>query len=174
MRDANREGIAVTNRPEDRTAELAAGLVDVLPRLLRRLRGDVPLAPPEGGSPAGPEWQSLTELRGASGQVALMSLLVEQQRATMQYLAGRLAVTPATVTMMVKRLLAQGYVARERDTEDWRLVWISPTERGREAIAFYNHERRASLARRLSLLGEEDRAALAAALPALRRLVEAG
>ena len=45
----------------------------------------------------------------------------------MQDLASQMAVTPATVTMMVKRLLAQGYVERERDEGDWRLVWVRPT-----------------------------------------------
>jgi DNA-binding MarR family transcriptional regulator len=90
----------------------------------------------------------------------------------MQDLATQMAVTPATVTMMVKRLLAQGYVERGRDESDWRLVWVSPTERGREAIDFYNLERQASLRRRLARLDDEECARLQAALPALRRLVE--
>ncbi len=149
---------------------LAGGLLEVLPRLLRRLRADVPLAPPEAaGDPA---WQSLAELRGATGQVSLLTILVTQGRATMQDLASQMAVTPATVTMIVKRLLAQGYVARDRDESDWRLVWVSPTERGREVIRFYNQERQAFLGRRLARLNEEERACLQAALPALRHLGE--
>lgn len=150
--------------------DIASGLVDVLPRLLRRLRADVPLIPE--GAHDEPEWQSLNELRGASGQVALMSILVTQQRATMQDLAEQMSVTPATVTMMVKRLLAQGYVERSRDEGDWRLVWVSPTERGRQVINFYNQERQASLRRRLAQLDQEECAHLWAALPALVHLVE--
>jgi MarR family transcriptional regulator, organic hydroperoxide resistance regulator len=150
--------------------DVAAGLLDVLPRLLRRLRADVPLVPE--GAEADPQWQGLAELRGANGQVALMSILEAQGRATMQDLASQLGVTPATVTMMVKRLLAQGYVERGRDENDWRLVWVSPTERGRQAICFYNQERQASLRRRLARLDERECAALEAALPALRHLVE--
>jgi len=149
---------------------VAAGLLEVLPRLLRRLRADVPLAP-EGPQDAA-EWHSLNELRGATGQVALMSILVTQGRATMQELASQMAVTPATVTMMVKRLLAQGYVERERDERDWRLVWISPTERGRQAIGVYNRARQASLLLRLAHLDADECARLEAALPVLRRLAE--
>ena len=160
----------MTTDPEDPTADLAEVLLDVLLRLHRRLRADVPLVP-EGAGLA-PERQSLAELRGASGQVALMGVLVRQGRATMQDLATQMAVTPATVTMMVKRLLAQGYVEREHDAGDWRLVWISPTERGRQAIRFYNLERQASFTRRLARLDRQERACLQAALPALRHLIE--
>jgi MarR family transcriptional regulator, organic hydroperoxide resistance regulator len=160
----------VTRDLEDTTVDLAAGLLEVLPRLLRRLRAAVPLIPPETAD--NPEWQRLAELRGASGQVALMSVLVNQQRATMQDLATQMAVTPATVTMMVKRLLLQGYVERKRDESDWRLVWINPTDLGRHVLHFYNLERRAALQRRLAQLSHEETECLRAALPALSRLVE--
>lgn len=155
---------------ESEIEDVAAALVDLLPRLLRRLRADVPVMPE--GSYDQPEWQSLAELRSATGQVALLSILVTQGRATMQDLATQMSVTPATVTMMVKRLLVQGYVERGRDENDWRLVWVTPTDRGRRAIGLYNTERRHSLGRRLEQLDEGECARLQAALPALRRLIE--
>jgi DNA-binding MarR family transcriptional regulator len=172
------EGNAVTECIAASAGDIATGLIDVLPRLLRRLRADVWSisieAPTSIEAPEGAAWQSLAELRGSNGQVALMSILVTQGRATMQDLAGQMAVTPATVTMMVKRLLAQGYVERKHDADDWRLVWVSPTQRGRQVIEFYNHERRASLQRRLAQLSQDECAALRAALPALRHLIEVG
>jgi DNA-binding MarR family transcriptional regulator len=152
------------------SAHLAQELLDVLPRLLRRLRTDVSLAQ---AGPDEPEvWQDLTELRSASGQVSLLGYLVKQERATMQRLAQYLAVTPATVTMMVKRLLDQGYIERQRDEHDWRLVWVTPTERGRRAILAYLRLRQSSLQRCLTQLTLEEQQHLQAALPALRHLGE--
>ncbi len=160
----------MTQYPELSTADVASGLLDVLPRLLRRLRADLSFVPETPCDDT--EWQSLAELRSASGQVALMSILVNQGRANMQDLATQLAVKPGTVTMMVKRLLAQGYVERTRDEGDWRLVWVSPTERGRQVIHLYNQERQASLGRKLAQLDREECACMEAALPALSRLME--
>jgi DNA-binding MarR family transcriptional regulator len=155
---------------DDSSADLAAGLLNVLPRLHRRLRADLPQAP--RGADEAADWQKLMELRGASGQVALMGLLVKRERATMQDIATYLAVTPATVTMMVKRLLAQGYVERLRVESDWRVVWVHPTELGRRVMGYYAQEREASLLRRLAHLNDEEQEQIRAALPALHHLIE--
>lgn len=155
---------------EGSSAGLAAGLLEVLPRLLRRLRADLPQGPE--GSDEEAVWQNLAELRAASGQVALLNILYRQGRATMQDIATQLTVTPATVTMMVKRMLAQGYVERRRDESDWRLVWVHLTEQGRRVTEYYQRERQASLQRRLAQLSDEERDQLQSALPALRRLIE--
>ena len=88
----------------------------------------------------------------------------------MQDLAVQMAVTPSTVTAMVKRLLSQGYVTRQNDESDWRLVWVHPTEAGRQIMRFYNQRRRESLQRRLDGLSRLERQHLWAALPALRHL----
>jgi len=90
----------------------------------------------------------------------------------MQELAEYLAVAPSTVTAMVKRLLAQGYVERNRDNVDWRTVWVSPTERGYQAVMVFDHACSASLESRLQQLSNDERNSLIAALPALRHLVE--
>ena len=39
-------------------------------------------------------------------------------------------------------LLAQGLVERVRDEQDWRVVWVLPTERGQRAVALYDQFRR--------------------------------
>ncbi|GHO46988.1 MarR family winged helix-turn-helix transcriptional regulator [Ktedonospora formicarum] len=155
--------------PPPSSTTLAQELLDLLPRLLRRMRIDTPIAQEEAGEPE--TWHDITELRAASGQVSLLGFLVKQEHATMQSLAQYLAVTPATVTMMVKRLLTQGYVERQRDEHDWRLVWVTPTERGRRAIRAYQQLRQASFQQRLAQLTDEEQQHLWAALPALHHLV---
>jgi DNA-binding MarR family transcriptional regulator len=73
---------------------------------------------------------------------------------------------------MIKRLLTQGYVERLRDEEDWRVVRVQATERGKRAVTLYDQIRHASLQRRLALLSTEELASLQAALPAFRHLIE--
>ncbi len=158
---------------EQDNAALARALLDIVPKVLRRVGADVPLdkGSSEAEETASP-WREVSELRATPGQLTLLSVLVEHQRCMMQELAEHLAVAPSTVTAMVKRLLAQGYVERGRDDVDWRMVWVKATERGRQAVMAFDTARQASLSCRVAKLSEEERKNLIAALPALRHLVE--
>ncbi len=154
-------------------SELATGLLDALPRLLRMLRADIPLSEDNIHSDEEDSvWHDVLELRASSGQMTLLRLLLKNDRCNMQELARHLAVTPPTVTMMVKRLLTQGYVERQRDERDWRLVWVKATARGKRAVLWYDQARLASLQQRLAQLDAEERFHLQIALPALFHLIE--
>lgn len=152
------------------TAALARALLDVLPVVLRRIHGDVPFEC--GPVEITPGLREVSELRATPGQLALLRVLIDQERCTMQGLADHLAVTPSTVTAMVKRLLAQEYIERNRDESDWRTVWVKPTERGRQVFAVFDQVRLASLCNRLEHLSAEEQARLLAAIPALCHLIE--
>lgn len=147
--------------------ELALALLDIVPELLRRLRADVPI-----DNEAAADLRAVSELRATPGQLTLLRILVKHKRCMMQKIAEYLAVAPSTVTAMVKRLLAQGYIERSRDDADWRTVWVKPTEQGRQAVAAYDQIRLESLQHRLMQLSEAERQSLAAALPALQHLIE--
>jgi DNA-binding MarR family transcriptional regulator len=149
--------------------DLAEALLDIAPKLLRRLRADLPL---DASSSAGPEWRNVVELRATPGQLTLLSILVEHERCTMQQLSEYLAVVPSTVTAMVKRLLAQGYVERSHNNVNWRTVWVIPTEPGRQAVYIYQQARLNSLRCRLDRLSEAEHTSILATLPALQHLVE--
>src|SRR5436190_18554290 len=86
---------------------LARTLLKVLPDLFRRVIADVPLEEESNQPHSG--IKDISELRATPGQLSLLRVLVEHERCMMQDLAERLAVTPSTVTAMVKRLLVQGY-----------------------------------------------------------------
>src|SRR5712692_3326011 len=148
--------------------DLAEALLDITPKLLRRLGADLPL---DDASGACPGWREVVELRATPGQLTLLHVLVEHDRCTMQELAEHLAVAPSTATAMVKRLLAQGYVERGHDSINWRTVWVKPTEAGRLAVSVYHRARLASLQQRLERLSEDERASIMTALPALYHLV---
>jgi MarR family transcriptional regulator, organic hydroperoxide resistance regulator len=152
------------------TVDIADGLLDLIPDLLQRLRADIPREiDHEQGTP---EWQDISELRATTGQVRLLRILVRRQRCAMQELAEQMDVAPPTVTAMIKRLLAQGFVERVRAEQDWRVVWISPTERGQRAVVLYDQFRRINLQRRLAHLNAEELAHLRAALPVLHHIIE--
>ncbi len=152
-------------------SHLSDDLLDLIYRLLQTIRADIPREmSPEDGSQ---EWQDITELRSTTGrQIQLMRILLKHERCTMQELADHLRVAQSSVTAMIKRLLTQEFVERSRDDQDWRLVWIVPTERGRRAVTLYTQLRRANLQRRLAYLSQEELAHLQAALPVLRHLIE--
>lgn len=128
--------------------------------------------PADGLSPTDPAWREVVELRATPGQLTLLYTLVERERCTMQELAEELAVAPSTATAMVKRLVAQSYIERSRGNEDWRTVWVKPTEAGKHAVDVYQQARLRTLQSRLNCLSDEERATIQAALPALYHLIE--
>lgn len=155
--------------PVHKKVDLAEALLDIVPKLLRRLRADISV---DEVSDVDPEWRNVVELHATPGQLTLLGILVEHERCTMQELAEHLAVAPSTTTAMVKRLLAQGYVERGHDEVNWRTVWVKPTASGRLAVSVFHQARLNSLKVRLDRLTETERAYILAALPALQHLVE--
>jgi DNA-binding MarR family transcriptional regulator len=117
-------------------------------------------------------WHDVTELRATPGQLRLMRSLVKFCACRMQELADMLGVTPSTATSMVKRLVAHGYIERSRDESDWRSVWVKPTERGKRALELFDQARVSLLQKRFEKLTIREQENIAAALPALRRLLE--
>src|ERR1700730_14043048 len=118
--------------------DLTTALLDITPKLLRRLRPDTP---PDDKTSADPTWHEVVALRATPGQLTLLYTLVERGRCAMQELAEELAVAPSTATAMVKRLVAQGYIERSRDDGDWRTVWVKPTEAGKQTVDIEQPER---------------------------------
>ena len=151
-------------------SDIADDLLDIIPRLLRQIRADIPRE--AGTEQVVPELRDISELRATTGQIRLLRIVITHKRCTMQELADQLEVAPPTVTAMVKRLLSQGFVERLRDEQDWRVVRVLPTERGQRALTLYDQYRRANLRRRLAQLSQEELALLRVALPVLHHIIE--
>jgi len=148
--------------------DIADELLDLIPRLLGRIRADIP----RDTDDIAPEWRDVLELRATKGQIKLLRVLMIRQHCTMQELAEQLDVAPPTVTAMVKRLLTQGFVERIRDEQDWRVVQVLPTQRGQRAVSLYEEFGRANFQRLLAHLSREELTQLRVALPILRHLSE--
>lgn len=91
-------------------------------------------------------------------------------------LAADEGVAQPSMTQLVQRLERQGYVERERDPGDKRVVWVGITEAGRLLLAERRARRAQEMADLLAALPPDEEAALAAAvlaaLPVIRRLTD--
>jgi DNA-binding MarR family transcriptional regulator len=88
-------------------------------------------------------------------------------------LAEREGVSAPTLSRIVARLEQDGYVERRGDPADGRSSLMAATAPGRAALRKIRRERTALLARGLAALGDDERRAVAAALPALEQLADA-
>jgi DNA-binding MarR family transcriptional regulator len=82
-------------------------------------------------------------------------------------------VSQPAMTQLVNRLEHDDLVRRTADSADRRGVLVETTDRGREVIDARRTQRAEALEAALVRLDAADRAAIAAALPALDRLVDA-
>jgi len=93
----------------------------------------------------------------------------------MSDLASRLGITEKTVTGLVDRLEQAGYVGRERDTQDRRVVRLRLTGTGQTAADHIEKHVRQRLIELAQILPSEDRAMLLGILERLcRRLAGDG
>lgn len=107
------------------------------------------------------------------GKLGILRHLTRTGRATAGELATRIRVSPQAISLSTRELEGLGLIVRTRDEDDRRRSWFALTDVGRER---YEQEH---LAGRMWLekaiderLGETERRALAAAVPAFRRLAE--
>lgn len=89
-------------------------------------------------------------------------------------LADAQGVTQPAMTGLVGRLLEQGLLTRNPDPDDRRSARIAITPAGRELLAQRRRARAEALAALIDTLDDDDRAVLAAAVPALTRLATRG
>lgn len=76
-----------------------------------------------------------------------------------------------TTTILINRLEGQGWVERARDPQDGRVVRVSLTPDGAEALGRYRAQYRAVLRDRVAAMPDQQIAALQDALEPLRALV---
>jgi DNA-binding MarR family transcriptional regulator len=85
-------------------------------------------------------------------------------------LAAREGLAPASLSRVLSVLVGDGYVARQADPDDGRSVLLSTTARGEQLLVELRAATATVLLERLERLSDEERAAIAAALPALESL----
>jgi DNA-binding MarR family transcriptional regulator len=142
-----------TETPANTGHDLAERLRLAVTRLARRLRQ-------QSGVDASPT------------QLSALATIERQGPITLGDLAAAERVKPPTVTAAVSRLEAEGFVAREVDPSDRRIVRVEVTASGRKLLARNRSQKTAELDRRLRSLSDDDRRILDRAVDVLDRLLE--
>ena len=113
----------------------------------------------------------LEPLAGAQGD--LLRLVVERPGISVSAAAKELRLAGNSVSTQVQQLSRLGYLSRETSPTDRRGAVLRATPAGEERLALWADERAELFERQLQRLSGQDLAALAAALPALRALMDA-
>ncbi|QHC24992.1 MarR family winged helix-turn-helix transcriptional regulator [Streptomyces sp. GS7] len=133
----------------DSLADVLAGIQRLIRRRLRR---------------------GLTAPRLRGAQVELLRLVASQPGIRVSAAAKDLYLAGNSVSTLVNQLSRAGYLRRETDPGDRRSALLYPTPEARSRLHDWETRRSALVREQVARLPEADRAALAAALPALRRL----
>jgi DNA-binding MarR family transcriptional regulator len=111
--------------------------------------------------------------RGVSRSEASLLAALDPGPQRITALAGREGLAQPTTTLMVKRLEERGWVTRERDAADGRVVLVSLTEAGQEALEEVRADYRGALRDQMVAMSDEQIADLLTATRALQTLIEA-
>lgn len=103
-----------------------------------------------------------------------LATLAQQGPSRVSDLAVREGVTQPAMTQLVSRMEQQGYLRRQSDSSDARVVLVELTAAGAELLRSRREIRGRRLHELVGHLDDDERAALAAALPALNLLADLG
>ena len=104
-------------------------------------------------------------------QVELMAVVGGHPGISVAAAARELRLADNSVSTLVNQLLTAGMLRRETDPEDRRAVRLELTPEAHRHMADWRDRRARLVGARIQELPAEDRAAIAAALPALDRLL---
>jgi DNA-binding MarR family transcriptional regulator len=107
-------------------------------------------------------------IRGA--QVELLRLVDKHPGARVSQAAERMGLAGNTVSTLVNQLVDAGLLRRETAADDRRAAVLHLTPAAERRLRDWQERREALMREQVGRLSEEDRAALAAAVPALRGL----
>ncbi|WP_329569768.1 MarR family winged helix-turn-helix transcriptional regulator [Kitasatospora sp. NBC_01266] len=134
------------------TDEFSTVLVGITRLVRRRLRQEL----------------TVPRLRGA--QVELLRLVAANPGLRVSAAAKELCLAGNSVSTLVNQLVAEGLLLREVDPADRRAALLRVTPAAAERLDSWSAKRKALVGELLAELPAGDREALAAALPAMRRL----
>ena len=108
----------------------------------------------------------------SDGRLSVLFILANEGPQTLRSLSDHERVTPPSMNRTINALVAAGLVTRITDPSDGRKVVIDVTDAGRLLVKETRRKRDAWFASRLAALTPEERVALDAAAPILRRLAD--
>ena len=104
-------------------------------------------------------------------QLSALSVLMGGPR-TIGEMAAAEQVQPPTMSRLLREMERDGLIARERDADDQRVVWITSTRTGQQVLTRGRELRISALSRAIGTLQEQERRALLAGLAVIDKLLE--
>jgi DNA-binding MarR family transcriptional regulator len=104
-------------------------------------------------------------------QLFIMKILNSEGSATVSYLAKIIGVPNPQMTRLVNQLVEVGYVTRNHDIQDRRLINLSLTGQGKKLLLTINKRIKEHLKQRLAVLTTKELLAMSTALETLQTLV---
>ncbi|MER7786807.1 MarR family transcriptional regulator [Streptomyces sp. NPDC097640] len=114
----------------------------------------------------------MTEPRLRGAQVELLWLVMARPGIRVSAAAKELYLAGNSVSTLVNQLVKAGYLHRQTDPGDRRSGLLTATPAAEARLREWRARRGALVREQVARLSEDERAALAAAVPALRKLAE--
>jgi DNA-binding MarR family transcriptional regulator len=90
----------------------------------------------------------------------IMSTLFKKNKASMKDLAAKIGRDKSTVTALVNKLIAAGYVTREKDPDDNRITYLCLTAKGRSLEQDFDEISEKLIATAFSGFSQKEREAM--------------
>jgi DNA-binding MarR family transcriptional regulator len=105
-------------------------------------------------------------------QLKSLLIIVGKGETNFTTLAQDLGVTPGDVTGIIERLVEQGLVVRKPNPEDRRIIWLQPTDKGRDLLANLMESQTRHMVHILEYMSLEDLKSLLSGFSAFLHAVE--
>lgn len=102
----------------------------------------------------------LGALQLSKAQLELIHLLYFHDKITVKQTAGHLSVSVSAVSQLTDPLYAEGYLRRQNDPKDRRIIYLSLTPKGRKVIKNLRHSLRSGFRAIMETLDQRDLATL--------------
>lgn len=122
----------------------------------------------------GHEVSDILEEGMSSAQFLVMRMVGHRDAMTVSELSEYMGVTLSAVTSLSDRLKASGWLIRERNENDRRIVWLRLTDSGRSKLQELEAKRLGLMRKYLGRLPEEDLARLLEIFTRLGAIMEDG
>jgi DNA-binding MarR family transcriptional regulator len=102
----------------------------------------------------------LNDLQLSQAQLEFIHLLFFHEPASFKQAAGLLGVSTSAVSQLADSLQAEGYIKRHSDPKDRRVIYMSLSQKGKEAIKNLRHNLTGGLRATLETLDDREIATL--------------
>ncbi|MCS7462658.1 MarR family transcriptional regulator [Paenibacillus doosanensis] len=101
-------------------------------------------------------WNKFDEKGMTSAQGFVLEKLESEGPLKVSQMAEAMCYTAGAITSLADKLLSAGYVERERDDEDRRVVYLRITEEGRKMLGTIREQRKTNIKTFFGNLSDED------------------